>query len=68
MSSQGYQVGDTVYVRATILVPAADFFQVLIDDGVAMAITHWVPSRECARHEDIARLRPIRRRGSFLDR
>ena len=68
MPSRYCQEGDTVYVRATVLVAGDGFFQVLIDDGVAISITTWVPSRECAKHEDIGRLRPIRRRGTFLDR
>ena len=68
MPSGKCQAGDTVYVRATVLLAASDFFQVLIDDGTAIAITTWVPSRECARHEDIGELRPIRRRRGYVER
>lgn len=68
MPSGVYREGDTVFVRATVLVAAAGAFQVVVDDGVSMALTQWVPSRECARIEDIGRLPPIRRRGSYLSR
>ena len=68
MPSRSCQEGDTVFIRATVLMAASDFFQVLIDDGQAVAITTVVPARECARHEDIGRLRPIRRRRGYIDR
>jgi hypothetical protein len=68
MPSRSCQEGDTVFVRATVLLAGDGFFQVLIDDGVALSITTWVPSRECAKHEDISELRPIRRRRGFIDR
>jgi O-acetyl-ADP-ribose deacetylase (regulator of RNase III) len=54
------QAGDIGYVRVRVIVAASDAFQVLIDDGVALALTVWVPARECARHEDIGELRPPR--------
>nr|WP_311538594.1 hypothetical protein [uncultured Bradyrhizobium sp.] len=68
MPSRNCLPGDTVFVRATVLSAGTDFFQVLIDDGVALSITNWVPARECAKREDIGRLKPIVRRGSYLDR
>ena len=68
MPSRSCQEGDTVYVRATVLMAASDFFQVLIDDGSSIAITTLVPARECAKHEDIGSLRPIRRRGGYIER
>lgn len=68
MPSRICQEGDTVFVRATVLVAADDYFQVRIDDGVAMVLTTWVPARECAKHEDIEELRPIRRSRWCSDR
>jgi hypothetical protein len=68
LPSRGCQEGDTVYVRATVLAAGSDYFQVLIDDGHRLSITSWVPAGECARHEDIGRLKPIVRRGAFVDR
>jgi hypothetical protein len=61
MPSRMMQAGDTGYIRMTVVEAGADYFQVLVDDGVAMSITSWVPARECARLEDIGELRPIRR-------
>jgi hypothetical protein len=60
--------GETLYIRATVVSPGSDCVQVLIDDGVLLSITTWVPSAECAALDDIARLKPIRRIGGFLDR
>lgn len=60
--------GDTIYVRATVLQAGSDCFQVLIDDGFRLSITSWVPSGECARHEDIGQLKPIIRRPRYLER
>lgn len=68
MPSRSCREGDTIYIRATVVSAGVGFFQVLIDDGVALAITTWVPSRECARHEDIAELKPIIRRRGYLER
>jgi hypothetical protein len=52
--------GDTVYVRAQLLQAGSDGFQILIDDGVRLSITTWVPARECAKLEDIGELKPPR--------
>jgi hypothetical protein len=68
MPSRRIQEGDTVVVRGQALVVADDYLQVVFDDGGALTVTTWVPSRECARIEDIAELKPIRRRGRYLDR
>lgn len=68
MPSRSCQEGDTVFIRATVLLAGEGFFQVLIDDGQAMSVTTWVPSRECAKHADIVELRPIRRRRGYIDR
>jgi len=68
MPSRSCQEGDTVFIRATVVSAGSDFFQVLIDDGELLSITAWVPARECAKPADIGRLKPIHRRGSFLDR
>jgi len=55
--------GDTVYVRATALEVGTDFLQAVIDDGSALAVTVWLPSRECARLEDLAEL-PVPRKAN----
>jgi hypothetical protein len=68
LPSIGYREGDTVYVRARVVSAGSDFFQVVVDDGELLSITQWVPARECAKPEDIGRLKPIVRRGGFLDR
>ena len=68
MPSSRCQAGDTVVVRGTVVAAEADAFQVLFDDGQYLAITQWVPARECARPEDVHLLKPIRRRGGFVDR
>lgn len=68
MPSRRCQAGDTVVVRATVLQAASDALQVVFDDGYALSITAWVPARECARIEDVGLLKPIIRRGSYLDR
>lgn len=61
MPSRKIHEGDTVFIRAEAISVGTDFLQVRIDDGQALTITSWVPARECARHEDIAELKPIRR-------
>lgn len=68
MPSSKCQAGDTVVVRGEVLRAESDAFQVLFDDGVTLAITTWVPARECAKPEDVHLLKPIRRRGRYLDR
>ncbi|MCK1402051.1 hypothetical protein IVB45_17390 [Bradyrhizobium sp. 4] len=60
MPSGKVVTGDTVYVRATAEEVASDGLRVLIDSG-NWAVSVWVPARECARHEDIGELKPIRR-------
>lgn len=54
--SRKIQPGDTVYVRATAIEVGSDFLQALVDDGSKMSVTIWLPSRECARLEDLAEL------------
>jgi hypothetical protein len=61
MPSRTCQAGDTVFVRATVIEAASDYFQILIDDGKFMSITSWAPACEVARFEDIGQLKPIRR-------
>lgn len=68
MPSRNCLPGDTIYIRATVLEAGSDYFQVLVDDGKYLAITSWVPAGECARHQDIGRLKPIRRAGAYLER
>jgi len=68
MPSRKVLPGDTVFVRAEAIAVGSDFMQVRIDDGVALCLTVWVPSRECSKAEDIGELKPIRRTGRFLDR
>jgi len=41
-----------------VVTPGSDCFQVVIDDGVRLAITTWVPAAECAKAEDIGSLKP----------
>lgn len=68
MPSRSCQAGDTVVIRGTVIEAGSDYFQVLIDDGFQLSITTWVPARECAKPEDMHLLKPIRRRGGFVDR
>jgi hypothetical protein len=60
MPSWKCRAGDTVFVRATVLEACSDTFNVAIDDFVGFALRVWVPASECARHEDIGELKPIR--------
>lgn len=60
MPSRKISRGDTVYVRATAIEVGSDALQLIIDDGVLLSITAWVPARECARLEDIGELKPPR--------
>jgi hypothetical protein len=59
--SRKIQPGDTVFVRATALEVGTDFLQAVVDDGFQLAVTIWLPSRECARPEDIGELPPPRK-------
>jgi hypothetical protein len=68
MPSRSCQAGDTVMIRGTVVEAGSDYFQVLIDDGKYLSITAWVPAGECAKPEDVHRLKPIRRTERFLDR
>lgn len=68
MPSRSCQAGDTVVIRGTVIEAGSDYFQVLIDDGRKLSITTWVPAGECAKPEDVHRLKPIIRRGGYLDR
>lgn len=68
MPSRKLQAGDPVAIRGTVVQAGSDFLEILVDDGIALSITHWFPARECARPEDFHLLKPIRRRGGFLDR
>lgn len=61
MPSRTIFPGDTIYIRATALEVHPDFLQVRIEDGAFMFITNWIPSCECARLEDIGKLKPPRR-------
>jgi hypothetical protein len=51
-----------------VLSAESDAFQVLFDDGRYLSLTAWVPAGECARPQDVGRLKPIRRSGRYLDR
>lgn len=64
-----YLVGDEVFVRATVILACSDAFQVRIEDYPSgMAMTTWVPRSEVADQEDIAFLKPPRRRDlKYLD-
>lgn len=53
--------GDEVFIRAQVLQACSDAFQVRVLDYPNMAVTVWVPARECAKAEDIGRLLPQRR-------
>lgn len=66
MPSRLYQAGDIVFVRAVVLDPCSDVFQVRIEDYPKIAITTWVPASEIAKAEDIDRLRPLRFPGAPL--
>ena len=68
MPSRKCQAGDTVFVRAKVLEAGSTYFQVVIEDNFTLAVTAYVPASECARHEDIGELKPIRRIGRYLDR
>lgn len=61
MPSRKIRPGDTIYIRARAEQVGTDALQVVIDDVVRLAITVWVPARECARLEDIGDLQPPRR-------
>ncbi|MCK1501475.1 hypothetical protein [Bradyrhizobium sp. 188] len=60
MPSRKVLPGDTVYIRAVAEEVASDGLRCAIDNG-SWAVSVWVPARECARHEDIGELKPIRR-------
>ena len=66
MPSRLYQAGETVYVRATILVAQSDAFQIRIEDFPRVSITAWAPPSEVARFEDIGLLKPRRARADCL--
>lgn len=51
--------GDEIFVRGRVLTAAEGTFQVRFDDGNHI-LTVWVPSAECAKVDDIVRLRPSR--------
>jgi hypothetical protein len=68
MPSRKLQAGDPVAIRGIVVAHGGDFLQVLVDDGYALSITQWVPARECAAPEDFHLLKPIRRKGGFLER
>ena len=53
-----YLPGDTVFVRATVVEAASDYFKVCIEDDATMSITTWVPIGELARREDLDQLKP----------
>lgn len=60
MPSRLYQAGDIVFVRAVVIDPCSDVFQIRIEDYPKISITTWVPASEIAKPHDIARLRPLR--------
>lgn len=60
MPSRKVVTGDTVYVRGTAEEVASDGVRVSINSAT-WAVTVWVPAQECAKHEDIGELKPIRR-------
>ncbi len=60
MPSRKMKEGDTGYVRMTVLCAGADYFQIQVE-GRSFSVSMWVPSDECALHEDIGQLRPARR-------
>ncbi len=64
MGVRKMQAGDTVFVRATALEVWSDVAQIRIEDHPALAVTLWVPASEVARVEDLADLRPPRRRAA----
>lgn len=55
------QAGETVFVRATVLNPCSDTFQIRIEDYPYYAFTVWAPVSEIARAEDIGLLLPGKR-------
>jgi hypothetical protein len=68
MPSRSCQAGDTIFIRATVLEAGSNYFQVVIEDNHTLSITAYVPASECAKHEDIGQLKPIRLTGRYLDR
>lgn len=60
MPSRKIREGEFLYVRAKAVLVQPDCLQIVIDDGSRMALTTWVPARECAKLEDIGELRPPR--------
>jgi hypothetical protein len=56
------QEGDTVYVRATVVQAASDFFEIRIEDYPNWVVKAHVPVSEVAKAEDISGLRMQRRR------
>ena len=61
MPYRGYQKGDQVFIRATVLEACSDCFQVRIEDFPTVTITTWAPVSEIAKAEHIILLKPMRR-------
>jgi len=55
MPSRNCQVGDTVFVRVTVIEHWGDALQVRVEDR-RVAITFWAPASEVARAEDVGLL------------
>jgi hypothetical protein len=55
------QEGDIVFVRATVIQAASDFFEIRIEDYPNWVVKAHVPVSEVAKAEDIAGLRMPRR-------
>lgn len=62
MGFRKVEAGEIVFVRATALEVWSDVVQLRIEDHPSIAVTLWAPASEVARREDIAELRPPRRR------
>lgn len=61
-------LGDTIYIRATVLEACSDYFKVRIEDFPSIAITTFVPVSEIAKADDIAGMRmPHRSDLKYLD-
>jgi hypothetical protein len=58
MPQRGYQVGDTVLVRAELLAHGGDFCQIRIaGEDLCLVITTWAPTSEIVKPEHLEQLR-----------
>ena len=60
MPHRDVREGDVIFIRARALQNCGDALQVQIVDYPNFVMTTWVPAAECAKEEDLDRLRPRR--------